>query len=176
MNELTPPVSELDHHRGSLDAPVILVEFGDYECPDTVAAHPIVQQLLAEAGDQICFVYRHFPLQDKHRLAEPAAEAAEAADSQGRFWEMHDALLENSPALDLADLARYFQEFGLDDDRFYGEVRSHLYFSRVQLNIESGFQTGVTGTPAFFINGVHYRGNHDLESMLEAVKVAPSTA
>ena len=85
-------------------------------------------------------------------------------------------MLENSPALELADLLRYFQEFGLHDDRFYGELRSHLYLSRVQLNIESGLQTGVTGTPTFFINGVHYRGNHDLQSMLEALKVAPSTA
>ena len=176
MNELTPPVSELDHHRGALDAPAILVEFGDYECPDTAAVHPVVQQLLAQAGDQLCFVYRHFPLKDKHRNAEQAAEAAEAADAQGRFWEMHDMLFENSPALDLPDLVRYFREFGLDDDRFYGEVRARLYLSRVQLNIESGLQTGVTGTPTFFINGVHYRGNHDLESMLEAVKVAPSTA
>jgi protein-disulfide isomerase len=172
MNELTPPVTELDHRRGSLDAPSILVEFGDYECPDTAAVHPVVEQLLAEAGDQLCFVYRHFPLKDIHRNAELAAEAAEAAASQGRFWEMHDALLENSPALDMADLVSYSRDLDLDEGRFRAELRAHLYVSRVQLHIESGLQTGVKGTPTFFINGVHYRGSYDIESMLEALKLA----
>jgi protein-disulfide isomerase len=172
MNELTPPVTELDYRRGSLDAPSILVEFGDYECPDTAAVHPVVEQLLAEAGDQLCFVYRHFPLKDIHRNAELAAEAAEAAASQGRFWEMHDALLENSPALDMADLVSYSRDLDLDEGRFRTELRAHLYVSRVQLHIESGLQTGVKGTPTFFINGVHYRGSYDIESMLEALKLA----
>jgi len=172
MNELTPPVTELDHHRGPLDAPTILVEFGDYECPDSAAVNPVVQQLLAEGGDQLCFVYRHFPLTDIHRRAGAAAEAAEAADTQGRFWEMHDLLYENSPALELQDLLSYARELGLDEDRFRGEVRAHLYLSRVHLNIENALQTGVTGTPTFFINGVHYRGSYDVESMLEALKVA----
>jgi protein-disulfide isomerase len=172
MNELTPPVSELDHHRGPLDAPTILVEFGDYECPDTAAVHPVIEELLAEAGDQLCFVYRHFPLTDKHRNAQPAAEAAEAADMQGHFWEMHDALLENSPALEFPDLVAYARELGLEEERFRAEVRSHSCLSRVQLNIENGLRTGVTGTPTFFINGVHYRGSYDLESMLEALKLA----
>jgi len=172
MNELTPQVSGLDHHRGPLDAPAILVEFGDYECPDSAVVHPVIEQLLAEAGDQLCFVYRHFPLTDIHRNAGPAAEAAEAAATQGRFWEMHDALFENSPALELPDLVAYARGLKLDEDRFRAEVRSHFYLSRVQLHIESGLRTGVKGTPTLFINGVYYRGSHDLESMLEALKVA----
>ena len=172
MNELTPPVTELDHHRGPLDAPTVLVEFGDYECPDSASVYPVVEQLLAEAGDQLCFVYRHFPLTDIHRRAEAAAEAAEAAAAQGRFWEMHDALYENSPALELQDILSYARELDLEQDRFRGEVRARLYLSRVQLNVESGLQTGVKGTPTFFINGVHYRGGYDVESMLEALKLA----
>jgi protein-disulfide isomerase len=176
MNELTPPVSELDHHRGPLDAPSVLVQFGDYECPDSAAVHPLIQQLIAEAGDQICFVYRHFPLSDIHRNAEPAAEAVEAAHTQGRFWEMHDALYENSPALELPDLLSYARDLDLDEDRVRAEIRSHLYLARVQLNIESGLQTGVHATPTFFINGVHYRGSYDVESMLEALKVRTGDA
>ena len=172
MNELTPPVSELDHHRGSLDAPTVLVQFGDYECPDCAAVHPIVLQLLAEAGDQLCFVYRHFPLSNIHHKAAQAGEAAEAAGAQGRFWDMHDTLYDNSPALDLPDLVSYARELGLDADRFRDAVRTHLYIPRVQLGIESGLETGVQGTPTFFINGTHYRGSYDAESMLEALKVA----
>jgi protein-disulfide isomerase len=172
MNELSPPVSELDHHRGSLDAPVVLVEFGDYECPHCAAVHPVIQQLQAEAGAELCFVYRHFPLVEIHRLAQTAAEAAEAAGGQGRFWDLHDKLYENSPALDLPQLIQYAREIGLEVNRFRDEVRTHVYLPRVQIGIESGLETGVHGTPTFFINGVQYRGSYDLETMLQALKVA----
>ncbi len=171
MKELTPPVSGLDHYRGSLDAPAVLVQFGDYECPDSAAVHSVVQQLLEEAGDQFCFVYRHFPLTQIHRRAEPAAEAVEAAHSQDRFWEMHNLLYENSPALTDEHLMEYARELGLQMDRFRSEVRSHLYMPRVQIDIESGLQTGVHATPTFFINGLHYTGSYDVDSMLEALKV-----
>src|SRR4051794_22542269 len=167
MSQLIPRVSELDHHQGPLDAPSVLVEFGDYECPHCAAVHPIIQQLLAEARDQLCFVYRHFPLTEIHPHAEQAAEAAEAAAAQGRFVDMHNALYENSPALDLPDLVNYARQVGLDADRFRVELRGRLYISRVQPNIESGLQSGVNGTPTFFVNGVRYRGSYDLDSLLE---------
>src|SRR5581483_12044645 len=117
MNDLTPPVSPLDHYRGSFDAPTTLLEFGDYECPHCAAVNPVIQRLLAEVGDQLCFVYRHFPLTDIHRNAQIAAEAADAADTQGRFWDMHDLLYENSPSLELSDLVRYARQLGLDGER-----------------------------------------------------------
>jgi formate-nitrite transporter family protein len=172
MNQLTPPVAELDHRRGSLDAPSVLVQFGDYECPSCKAVYPIIKQLLAEAGDQLCFVYRHFPLTDIHRHAELAAEAAEAAEVQRRFWDMHDLLYENSPALTMSDLLNYARELDLEVDRIRLEVRSHLFLSRVLENVGSGLQSGVKGTPTFFINGAPYDGGHDLESLLDAIRVA----
>jgi len=172
-SELIPPVSEgRDHILGDNRAAIELVEFGDYECPHCAAVHPVIQQLQAEASDELCFVYRHFPLVEIHRLAQTAAEAAEAAAGQGRFWDLHDKLYENSPALDLPQLIQYAREIGLEVNRFRDEVRTHVYLPRVQIGIESGLETGVHGTPTFFINGVQYRGSYDLETMLEALKVA----
>src|SRR6266852_6664670 len=172
MVELSVPVSERDHIQGSLDAPVTLVEYGDYECPHCTAAHAVVSAIQQELGDELCFAYRHFPLVQIHPHAEPAAESAEAADAQGRFWEMHDMLFENSPDLDGLALVRYAEQIGLEANRFVSDLRSHRYLPRIQEDMGSGLRSGVHGTPTFFINGMRHRGGYDLESLLAAIRVA----
>jgi len=172
MIELILPVSERDYIRGPLDAALTLLEYGDYECPHCTAAYPVVNAMKEELGDQLCFAYRHFPLMDIHPDAEPAAEAAEAAGARGRFWEMHDVLYENSPNLTVRDLILYAEEVGAGGDGFVNELRGHRYFSRIKADMESGLRSGVKGTPTFFINGVRHRGGYDLQSLLEALRVA----
>jgi protein-disulfide isomerase len=173
MSELVPAVSKRDHILGPLDAPIVLVEYGDYQCPHCKAAYPNVKAIQVELGDRLCFAYRHFPLIEIHPLAEPAAEAAEAADAQGRFWEMHDMLFLHSPALDLAHLVTFATKIGLGMDLFLRELRSHHYLPRVQADLASGVRSGVYGTPTFFINGIRHQGGYDLESLLDALRVAP---
>ena len=173
MSTLRPPVSDRDHIQGPFDAELVLVEFGDYECPHCKAAYPVVKTIQAELGDQLCFAYRHFPLVEIHPYAEPAAEAAEAAGAQGSFWRMHDALYQNSPDLTVDDLLSYAQDVGLELDRFVQDLRTRRHLQRVQENMESGLRSGVHGTPTFFINGVRHAGGYDLPSLVEALRVAP---
>jgi protein-disulfide isomerase len=172
MSKLTPPISQRDHIQGYLDATMVLVEYGDYECPHCAAAYPIVKTVQAVFGDQLCFAYRHFPLVQIHPHAEPAAEAAEAAGAQRRFWEMHDALFRHSPVLDALHLLKYAKQIGLPIERFRRELSSHRFLPRVQEDIDSGLASGVQGTPTFFINGVRHPGGYDLMSLLEALKAA----
>jgi protein-disulfide isomerase len=164
------PVSERDHVQGRIRAPVVLVEYGDFECPDCKAAYPLVKTLQARFGDDLCFVYRHFPLIEKHLLAAPAAEASEAAGAQNLFWQMHDLLFESSPVLDR--LSQFAREIGADTHRFDRALRSRTYRPRVEQDIEDGAASGVHGTPSFFINGVRHEGGHDLDSLVEALRVA----
>jgi protein-disulfide isomerase len=168
MVELILPVSERDHIRGPLDAALTLLEYGDYECPHCTAAYQVVKAIQEEMGDELCFAYRHFPLIEIH----PQAEAAEAAGARGLFWEMHAMLYENSPNLGVRELVLYAEGIGLDADRFVNELRAHRYLPRIQADIESGLRSGVKGTPTFFINGVRHRGGYDLQSLLEALRVA----
>jgi protein-disulfide isomerase len=176
MSRLTVPLSDRDHIQGSLDAEVELVEYGDYECPHCTAAFPVVKQIQAEFGDDLCFAYRHFPLVEIHQYAEPAAEAAEAAGAQRRFWQMHDLLFENSPELDGAHLLMFANTLRLDTDRFIRDVAGHGYLPRIREDIESGVASGVRGTPTFFINGVRHQGGYDLETMREALQLARRVA
>jgi protein-disulfide isomerase len=156
---LTPPVGPSDHARGPADAPVTLVEYGDYECPHCGAAHPVVQLAMRQLGDQLRFVYRHFPLAEIHPHAEPAAEAAEAAGAQGRFWAMHDALFEHQHALQAQNLAALAMELDLDAARFSRELLAHAHLNAVREDFLSGVRSGVNGTPTFFVNGVRYDGD-----------------
>ncbi len=149
----------VDHIQGQLDAPIVLLEYGDFECPFCGEAHVVVKNLQSAFGERLCFVYRHFPLIELHPHAEMAAEAAEAAAVQGRFWEMHDMLFENQDALEKRDLVAYALEIGLDDERFLEDLDSGVVQSRVQRDIVSGLSFEVSGTPTFFINGVRYVGS-----------------
>ena len=151
---LTPAVSEdFDHVRGRLDAPVTLVEYGDFQCPYCGQAYPVVRELLERYGDQVRFVFRHMPFTDLHPAADDAAEAAEAAGAQGRFWEMHDRLFENQLALTPEDLRGHAEALGLDLERFDAELARHDHAARVREHFESGLRSGVPSTPLFFVNG-----------------------
>jgi len=166
------PVGPRDHKQGSEDAPVTLVEYGDYECPYCGAAHPVVKEIKRRLGDQLCFVFRHFPLTQIHPHAENATEAAEAAGAEGKFWQMHDTLFENQQALDDVHLVRYAAALKLDVDRFERELAEHLYAKRVREDFLSGVRSGVNGTPTFFINGVRHDDSYELETLLAAIEAA----
>jgi protein-disulfide isomerase len=173
---LTLPVSERDHIQGSLDAPVTLVEYGDYECPYCGQAHLVMKALQQQVGDLMCFVFRNFPLTTMHPHAAHAAEAAEAAGAQGKFWEMHDTLYEYQDALSDPDLVEYAGALGLDVGRFTKEMVEHRYANRVQEDFMSGVRSGVNGTPTFFINGGRYNGSYDPRSMLAAIMAVSKEA
>jgi protein-disulfide isomerase len=167
---LSLDVSPRDHVQGPAGAPVTLLEYGDYQCPYCGAAHPVVKALQRHLGDNLRFAFRHFPLSTIHEYAEQAAESAEAAGAQGKFWEMHDTLFENQPALDYESLLGYAEELGLDLERFATELENEVYAPRVKEDFISGVRSGVNGTPTFFINGVRHEGSFDFESMLEAIQ------
>jgi formate-nitrite transporter family protein len=156
---LTPPVSERDHIVGPDDAAVTLVEYGDFECPYCGMAHPIVKTAQRELGGQLRFVFRHFPLAEAHPHARIAAQAAEAAGAQGRFWEMHDMLFEHQDALEPEDLIGYAELLGLDTAQFARELEAGMYEKRVRDDFRSGVRSGVNGTPTFFVNGDRYDGS-----------------
>ncbi len=171
--ELRLPVSpERDHILGPVDAPVTLVEYGDYQCPYCGTAHSIVKAVRARMGDHMRFVFRHFPLTHIHPYAELAAEAAEGAGAQGKFWSMHDTLYENQDRLDAPDLLTYAADIGADVVRFTRELQSHEHRPKVQEDFMSGVRSGVNGTPCFFINGVRHDGPWDFDSLLAAVLAA----
>src|SRR5882762_4808015 len=157
--QLTPPVNALDHVAGPDNAPVTLVEYGDYECPYCGMAHPIVKRAQRELGKELRFVFRHFPLAEAHPHARLAAQAAEAAGAQGKFWEMHDMLFENQQALDVADILGYAKALQLDIARFTEDLKSGTYAKRVRDDFRSGVKSGVNGTPTFFVNGSRYDGS-----------------
>jgi protein-disulfide isomerase len=156
---LAVPVSERDHALGPPDAPVTLVEYGDFECPFCGLAYPEIKQIRHRLGNQLRFVYRHFP-RPEHAHAKHAAEAAEsaAAQAEDRFWAMHDALFEHQQALDDAHLREYAAEIGLDLQRFDEDVAHHTYLERVRQDLEGASHSDVHGTPTFFVNGERYEG------------------
>jgi protein-disulfide isomerase len=166
---LTVPVSERDHIRGAADAPITLVEYLDFECPFCGLAYPIVRELRRRLGARLRVVVRHFPRRDQHPHAQHAAEATEAAATQGKFWELHDRLFENQQALEDQALLRYAADLGLDTERFRRELTEHLYRDRVQEDVLSGLRSGVRGTPTFFVNGVRHDGRWELDDLLTAI-------
>jgi protein-disulfide isomerase len=168
--DLVAPITPHDHVRGPTDAPVQLVIYGDFECGYCGQTHLILQAILDKMGDQVCIVFRHFPLTDKHPHAEHAAEAAEAAGAQRRFWEMHDMMFENQDALDDDDLLAYAGELGVDTDRFADEIVSGAHTDRIRHNRATGMKSGVDGTPTIFINGARYTGELDIDSLMKALK------
>lgn len=172
MSRLAQPVTSADHSRGPDSAPVTLVEYGDFECPNCGEAYPILQELLRRLDGSVRFVYRNFPLSQSHPHAEEAAEAAEAAAAQGKFWQMHNLLFEHQDALTRHDLRRYAAEIGLDLARFDHEMAEHRYAEDVQEDFRSGVRSDVNGTPTFFINGERYDGPWNLGGLLAAIQQA----
>jgi protein-disulfide isomerase len=173
---LVLPVGERDHIRGPADAPVTLLEYGDFECPFCQAAHPVVEEVRRRLRDQLRFVYRHFPLANVHPHAEAAAEAAEAAGAHGRFWPMHDRLFEAQGALTDEDLVAHAVALELDVERFIRELASGMYAARIREDFMSGVRSGVNGTPTFYVNGVRHDGGVDLGSLLAALLEAREAA
>ena len=169
MARLTVPVGPRDHAQGPPTAPVTLLEYGDYECPYCGAAYPIVKHIQQQLGDQLRFVFRNFPLSTVHPHAQQAAEAAEAAGAQGKFWEMHDTLYEHQQALDDTYLLQYARSLHLDLPRFERDLLTHTFAERVREDFSSGMRSGVNGTPTFFINGLRHDGAYDLETLLAAI-------
>ncbi|HEV7883836.1 MAG TPA: Na+/H+ antiporter NhaA [Solirubrobacteraceae bacterium] len=163
---------ERDHVRGANDAPVTLVEYGDYQCPYCGQAEIVIRELLASFGDDLRYVWRHLPLNDVHANAQMAAEAAEAAAEQGAFWAMHDTLLNHQGELTPSDLGRYAEELGLDVDRFWDGVRRRRYADRITDDVGSADASGVAGTPSFFINGRRHQGAYDVATLTSAVRSA----
>ena len=163
-------VGERDHFRGDHDAPVIFLEYGDYECPHCLQAHSIVGELRERLGERVGFVYRHFPIRSSHPNAQHAAEAAEAAGAQGKFWEMHDLLHENQMALDDHNLVAYAEQLSLDVAQFKTDLEQGRFRDRVEEDFKSGVRSGVNGTPTFYINGQRYDGPWDIESLLEEIQ------
>jgi protein-disulfide isomerase len=169
---LAVPVSERDHILGPPNAPLELVEYGDFECPHCREARGGVKDLQLQLGRQMRFVYRHFPLGTIHPRAERAAEASEVAATRGRFWEMHHLLFEYQHALEDADLVRYASAVGIDPGHFVSELRHAVHALRVREDFMSGVRSGVNGTPTFFVNGVRHDGSYRLESLWQSIEEA----
>jgi len=165
-----------DHVRGPEDAAVTLVEYGDFQCSYCGQAEQVIRELMSSLGSDVRYVWRHLPLNDVHPNAQLAAEASEVAAAQGKFWEMHDRMLEHQDSLSLRDLARYAEELGLDVERAVDELRRREYASRVAEDVATADESGVSGTPTFFINGRRHYGVYDITTLTDAVRAAKTRA
>lgn len=172
QGRLTRPVSDDDHQQGPANAPVTLVEYGDYECPYCGEAHPIVQAIQREMGDRLRFVFRNFPLTQVHPHAAGAAEAAEAAGAQDAFWPYHDRLYEHQNDLSVRALIGHARHLRLSLDRFERALEQHTFEERVRSDFMSGVRSGVNGTPTFFINGIRHDDSYEYKVLLKAVERA----
>jgi protein-disulfide isomerase len=168
-SKLGLPVAKRDHIQGPIDAPLSLLEYGDYQCPYCGEAHPIVKAVQKRFGEKLCFAFRNFPLVNSHPYAEHAAEAAEAAGAQGKFWQMHDILFQNQEALDDESLAEYAGTLGLDPRRLIAEVQGSAHTARIRDDVQSGTRGGVNGTPTFFVNGLPFDGEPDVDALVAAL-------
>ncbi len=170
MSTLTQPVSARDHAEGPGDAPLTLVEYGDYQCPYCGATYPVVQRLQRTLGKKLRFVFRNFPLTQAHPYALIAAEAAEAAALQGKFWEMHDLLFEKQHLLKPEVIPSWAKSIGLNFEQFENDIKQGVVEKRIKEDRQSGIRSGVNGTPTFFINGTRYDGSPDYASLLAALE------
>ncbi len=170
-SRLLLPIRPLvDHAHGPEDAPYTLVEYGDYECPDCGRLYVTLRDLQSDIASRLRVVFRHYPLSGIHHHAQQAAEAAEAAGAQGKFWEMHMLLFERQEALHTKDLIRYARELTLDVERFRNELKNQIYSERVRADFIAGVQNGVNHTPGLFLNSVRYDGTWDRESLGSLLK------
>lgn len=166
---LSRSVDENDHIKGDDSATVTLLMYGAYECPHCVEGNEIVQQIQHRFRQDLRFVFRHFPRTNVHPHAEAAAEVAEAAGEQNKFWEMHDRLFENYNRLDGENLVRYAEDLGLDMEQFEQTVSGRVFARKVREDLVRGMESGVSGTPTYFINGVKHFGSGQFESLVEAI-------
>ena len=169
-DRLTRPVTDADHVRGSVNAPITIVEYGEYQCPFCKAAEPLVQALFQALGANLRLAFRPLPVSSVHAFAGRAAEAAEAAGAQGQFWTMHQTLFEHQDALDDASLLRYARGLGLDLARFESAMAEHTHRGKVRADMLSGLQSGARGTPTFFIDGLRYDQPPDLREMVALIR------
>jgi protein-disulfide isomerase len=169
MATLKTAVSSNDHIQGDASAPIILVEYGDYECPHCGHAHPIVKQVQKHFGKRLAFVFRNFPLNEIHPNAERAAETAEFAAAHKRFWEMHDAIFENQEELSPQLLLKLADNLGLSEDALDSALNAGQYTQRVKDDFLGGVRSGVNGTPTFFINGQRHDGSFEFDDLVEAI-------
>ena len=169
---LLVPVSERDHSQGPATASMTLVQYGDYECPYTRQSTTIVRAIQQQLGDQLRFVFRNFPLTEIHPHALHAALAAEAAASQGKFWQMHDYIFHHQHTLADADLEQFAEAVGLDMQQYAAAMAEQSALARIEEDVEGGERSGVQGTPTFFINGVLYRGSWEQDALLAALQAA----
>jgi len=174
LGRLTQDVTDDDHVQGSDSADVTVVEYGDYECSYCGEAYPIVREVQQRIGERMRFVFRNFPITTTHPHAQKAAEAAEAAAAQDRFWAMHDRLYEHQRQLDDKHLVKHAQKLGLDADRFAKDLATDAYKERVQGDFSSGIRSGVNGTPAFYINGIRHDDSWDADTLVAAMERAVS--
>jgi protein-disulfide isomerase len=168
INSLAEPVTEIDHALGPADAPITIVEYGDYECPTCLNAVPVVQEIRRQLGDRLRFVFRHFPRSSIHPHASVAAEAAEAAAEQGKFWQMHKALFEHQQELGTLDLSHLALGLGLELYKFESSREQEKHRQRINTDFQGGLRSGVYKTPTFFINERKYDGPNTAEGILAA--------
>jgi protein-disulfide isomerase len=175
MKKLNPPVGEQDHFKGDRKSSIILVEYGDLQCPYCGEAYPVIKEIEKKFKTQLAFVFRHFPLREVHPYAEAAAVATEAAARQGKFWEMHDLIYENQMKLGPEFLSQSARQLHLDMHAFLQDINDEELADKVEASFESGVISGVNGTPSFYINGTKYEGSYDLRSLSRAIEAAIST-
>ncbi|AFY34055.1 DsbA family protein [Calothrix sp. PCC 7507] len=174
-NRLIAPISERDHTQGAIDAPIVLVEYGNYQCPHSGEAHRIIPQIQKELGNKLYFAFRHFPQPQIYPQSYKTAEAAEIAAAQGKFWQMHNTLFECQTALSNGYLVEYAHQLGLNVPQFLRDMTNHIYVDQVAEDFQSGTNSGVNSTPTFFINGFRYKNKWDVESLLEALLQAENS-
>jgi len=172
MSRLKLPVGPNDHIRGNPNAPVTLVEYGDYECPFCGQAHDVVLEVLRRMSDRVRLVFRNFPIPEVHPHALQAAQTAEAAGAQGKFWPMLDLLFENQDALAPDDLLRYADMLDIDTQRFTRELETGVHLEKVRTDFRSGVRSGANGTPTFFIDEFRFDAAPDAETLTAAVMLA----
>jgi protein-disulfide isomerase len=170
-SRLLLPIRPVDHAHGVDDAPYTLAEYGDYECPDCGRLYVILRDLQRDIASRLRVVFRHYPLSGIHHHAQQAAEAAEAAGAQGKFWEMHNLLFERQGALHTKDLIHYAGELNLDVERFRNELKNQTYSDKVRTDFIAGVQNGVYHTPGLFLNGIRYDDQWDSESLRNLLKL-----
>lgn len=169
---LTPQVSDSDHRIGSIKLSPIIVEYGDYQCEHCRKFFYVIEKILADTSLSFTFVFRHFPLQKQHELAQLCAEAAEAAHHQNKFWEYHKKLYKNQPKIDRSTIYEWAEELQLDMEVFETQLKKHVFADKVSQHFTSGIKSGVNGTPTIFINGKRFNGEKSLENIKKVIGTA----